>query len=176
MNQLFHRIRLNQNVPELVRKWCQAVEDPNREHESELFKKRSGRELTDAMRRYHAAFSEQGKARNEIFTRSIRDLRRLLDKPDLDPLIRVIASAVLQLGYYRSDRLQDAAELFIPECPLLFERLASLMRALAARCQGKPASSLSVRGLGFAELSTRSEDALLERELGSSSGSLEAYE
>jgi len=84
----------------------------------------------------------------------------------------VIASALLQLGYYCSGRRQDVAEISIPEYPLSFERLASSMRALAARCQGKEVSPLSVRGLGFADLSTRSEDVSLEVKLGNPSGSL----
>jgi hypothetical protein len=123
VNQLLRPIRLNQNVSDLVRKWRSAVEDPDKEHESELLKRPGWHELMDAARRYHDSFCEQDKARNEVLARSIGDLRRLLSKLDLDPLIRVIASALLHLGYYHSDRLRDAAEVSIPEVPLLLERL-----------------------------------------------------
>ena len=159
------QIQINQDLPELLHKWHQAIENPAREPESELFARRGGRDFTEAVRRYNDSFSEQGKARNEILTRSIIALRRTVERSDVDPIIRLIAPAFLQLAYHHSDRLHDAAMIEIPTFPFVLERLGKAMLALAAHCKGEARCSITGEGIGFAELSTRKEDSILQLEL-----------
>jgi hypothetical protein len=162
------RIKINQDVPELLLEWRHAVDYPSCEQESEIFLRVGGRELTDGARRYHDSFLENGKTRNEILARSIIIYRRLLNQENVDPVVRLITPALLQLAYYRSEHKREAAEITIPSFPPSLDRLARFMKALAAHCAGTPICMQSEGGLGIAALSTRSEDVDLDKELMSS--------
>jgi hypothetical protein len=162
------QIRLNQDIPELIRAWRLAIEDPINEQKSALVLRAGGQQLTDAVRKYHDGLVEHGKLRNEILTRAIVGLRRLVGRGDLDPVIGLIAPVFLQLAYYHSDRLEDAAAIAIPCFPRVLERAGKAMQALAAHCRGAVPIPWSGRGIGFEELSTRKEDARLEGEIGRS--------
>ena len=84
----------------------------------------------------------------------------------LDPLVRIVASAMLQLGYYRSERIDEASQIAIPRVPIGLQRLAASVQALAIRCGATREPIEWARGIGFAETSPLREDADLERDLG----------
>ena len=159
-------IENNRDLPDLIRAWRTAIICPEKEKDSELFNRIGGSELTSAVRTYNDAFAVQGRGRNQILTRSIIELRRILGVSDADVIVRQLVWPFLQLAFYRSGRKVDAAEVRIPTFPPVLAQLRNAMRALAAKCRGEANRNWPIVSAGFAMISTREEDALLDSEIG----------
>jgi hypothetical protein len=155
------------DFPRLIGEWQQAVvESPYGRVNSELARRAGGNELSEAAQRYLIAFSHSEHDRLEILARACTALRRIIESPNFDPIIRLVSSGLLQLAYYHSEHREAAADIFVPDFPAAFQRLQASMQALAARCRGESFEATWRTGLGFAEISPRREDADLEASLG----------
>lgn len=164
---LRRQLEADLDLPGLIGEWRQSIID-NRygRAESELARRVGGGELTEAAQRYVIAFSQSENDRLEILAGSCALLRRVAEAPASDPVVRLVAPALLQLAYYHSDRREAAANISLPDLPPGLQRLGASMRALAARCRGQSFEVAWRTGFGFAELSPRHEDADMEASLG----------
>ena len=164
---LRRQLKADLDLPRLIGEWRKAVIG-NRygRAESELARRPRGAELTEAAQRYLIAFSQGENARLDLLASSCACLRRVAEASDSDPVVRLVAPALLQLAYYHSDHRKDAANISLTDLPTGLQRLGASMRALAARCRGQSFEVAWHTGLGFAEISPRHEDADLETSLG----------
>ena len=167
LGSLFRRLDDNWRIVPLLSDWRDRVMDPDLDIETGLISRPGGRELTDAARRYYDSFLYLRQHRKRALNSVIIDLRRLREQPECDGLVSLLALVFLQLAYYYSERLVDVNELALalPQFPPALKRLQSLMLALGARCNDEPVTRVEECGPGFAEVSSRSEDADLERQL-----------
>ena len=165
INDLLRQVILNLDLEAIVGRWNQAVREPDCERDSELVARAQGRQLTEAARKYSSSFTVQGKSRNDALTFTIIDLQSIVCAVECDPIVKLLASAMLQLAFFRSDCFEDAAQVTIANGAASCARLISLMDALAARCQGGPTMQVHVGGIGFFEVSGKEEDRKLELEL-----------
>jgi hypothetical protein len=155
------------DLPRLVSEWRQAVvKNAYGRAESELGRRPGGEELTEAAQRYLLAFSQSENARLEILANMCAALRRIIESPNFDPVVRFISPGLLQLAYYHSEHRDAAANISLPSFPAGFQSLQASMEALAAHCRGQSFEWRWRTGLGFAEISPRHEDADLETSLG----------
>lgn len=164
---LRRQLKADLDLPRLIGEWRKAVIG-NRygRAESELARRPRGAELTEAAQRYLIAFSQGENDRLDLLASSCACLRRVAEASDSDPVVRLVAPALLQLAYYHSDHRKDAANISLTDLPTGLQRLGASMRALAARCRGQSFEVAWHTGLGFAEISPRHEDADLETSLG----------
>jgi hypothetical protein len=158
-------IQHNHDLPRLIREWRIAITCTDRDKDSELFNRNLGPQLTNAVRTYNDSFAAVGKATNQILTRAIIDLARIADSPSADVIVKLFVPPFLQLACYRSGRMRDAAQVRIPDFPPVLAQVGTAMHALATKCKGEVNLSGLIEGEGFALLSIREEDALLDSEI-----------
>jgi len=130
-------------------------------HTSRLASRAGGRDLTEGARHYRGGVRLRDK---RSFNRAISELTNAVASSS-DDVIRIVASAVLQLALYRSGRLDRASSISIPEMPRDFARLRACMHGLARRCNNQILEVDWPVGLGFREISPVEEDGELEDEL-----------
>jgi hypothetical protein len=149
-------------IGDLVQEWrdeVRADEGPRRT--SRLGSRVGGKDLTEGTRHYAGGVRLQD---TRSFNRAISELMNAVANSSND-VVRMIASAVLQLALYRSGRREKASAISIPEMPLELSRLRACMRGLASKCNQQPLEIDWPDGLGFKEISPVEEDSGLEDEL-----------
>ena len=137
------------------------------EYRAELNDRQMGAELTEGCLQYIAAVSRQD-ARS--FSRAIKELRQA--KNSEDSLISIVASALLQLAYFRSDRNEKVAEMRGIKLPAQFQKLEWFMNRMA----GVDTGVSQPTGIGIEDVSPLSVDAALADALSSEAVSQESPE
>ena len=164
--QFRRQLEADKDLPSFVAEWRDSVvADRFGKPESGLAGRPGGRDLTEAAQNYLVAFSRPERGRLSILAKVCEQLRKLL-ATESGPVVRLVACGLLQLAYYHSEHESDAGAVDIPDLPTSFQRLGASMRALAARCRNTAPEVAWRTGLGFAEISPRTEDAELEVSLG----------
>jgi hypothetical protein len=140
-------------VKELLDSWkSELVSIVPTEYIAPLNHRHMGAELTEGSLQYIAAVTRQD-ARS--FNRAIKELRQA--KNSSDPIVSSLASAFLQLAYFRSGRDAKVTEMRGLTLPGHFQRLEYFINRLAG---GQP-GSVQPAGFGIADVSPLAEDALL---------------
>jgi hypothetical protein len=113
-----------------------------------------GKELTEGFRQYLDGSRRGGRS----WLRAIRELSLASQSPD--KTIRVIGLALLQLAFYKSGRLDKAAELASTDVPQPFGRLESFMKSFK---NGALVGKVPLDGIGITDISPLPEDAEFEK-------------
>jgi hypothetical protein len=154
-------------IADMVMEWRNSIrQDPFAHPYSRIASKPGGQELTTAAQKYYLAFRKQSKTRQELFGLACGEMNRLLETRTSDKLVQFIACAILQLGYYHSNRKSEARNIEIPCLPPSLQILSCSMKALSNYCGATHKIDSWRKGIGFAELSPVQEDEMLERDLG----------
>jgi hypothetical protein len=167
LRSLFRQLDDNWSIVPLLSDWRGRVTNPDLDVETGLISRPCGRDLRDAARLYSNSFSYLGQHRKRALNNVIVALRRVREQPECDALISLLALVLLQLAYYRSERPAEANKVarHLPQFPPALKRLQSLMIALGAHCGDEPVIPVEECGPGFADVSSRFEDADLEHQL-----------
>ena len=149
-------------IGDLVLEWRDEVRaEGNLGLTSQLTSRTGGGYLTEGARHYAGGVRLRD---TRSFNRAIGELTNAVAHSS-DNVIRIIASAVLQLALYRSGRRERASSVSIPEMPRDFARLRACMETLASKSIGLLLKGDWPDGLGFKEISPVEEDTMLEDEL-----------
>jgi hypothetical protein len=122
------------------------------EYMAALNDRHMGTELTEGALHYIAAVSRQD-ARS--FNRAIKELRQA--RNSADQIVSSLASALLQLAFFRSGRPAKVAEMRGIRLPRHFQRLEYFINRLA----GEEASTPHPEGFGIEDVSPLADDAAL---------------
>jgi hypothetical protein len=144
-------------IRELLDSWKSELQSivPT-EYVAPLNDRQMGAELTEGCLQYIAAVS-RGDARS--FNRAIKELRQA--KNSGDQIVSTLASALLQLAYYRSGRTEKVAEMRGIRLPSQFQRLQCFMNRLA----GEESGALEPGGFGIVDVSPLVLDSVLANSL-----------
>jgi hypothetical protein len=113
-----------------------------------------GKELTEGFLQYLDGSRRGGRS----WLRAIRELS--LASRSADETIRTVGSALLQLAFYKSGRLDKAAELANTAVPQPFGRLGSFMKSFE---NGALLGKVPLDGIGITDISPLAEDAEIEQ-------------
>jgi hypothetical protein len=113
-----------------------------------------GKELTEGFLQYLDGSRRGGRS----WLRAIRELS--LASRSADETIRTVGSALLQLAFYKSGRLDKAAELASTDVPQPFGRLESFMKSFK---NGSLLGEVPLAGIGITDISPLAEDAEFEQ-------------
>lgn len=149
-------------VADLVFEWRDdARTERGQKHTSQLASWAGGGYLTEGARHYAGGVRLRD---SRSFNRAISELTSAVASSS-DDVVRIIASAILQLALYRSGRRERASSIRIPDMPKEFARLRACMQGLARKCNNQAPAIEWPEGLGFKEISPLDEDSTLEDEL-----------
>lgn len=160
---LFSNIVRDSEADTLVDEWREEISaGVQPEYQCRLAIGSGGRKLTQGAVFYDLAAKQHNQ---QLFTRAIGELQRVLEDASIPPLTRLLASALLQVAFFRSGRKTEAAELEIPQTIAGFRKLVTTMHAIRGLSKGEAQQFEWPDDIGLARISPFEGDQQFENSL-----------
>ena len=164
VNSILQKVQENSSLADLVGEWRNEIRSSRIRYSSELSQKTGGYCLSEGAKFYKLA---TGTGDPEFYNRAIGFLQRAVAQSSPSSTVHSLAKLLLQLAFYRSGRIEDAARVGLEDAPPGLGCLQIQIRTLASACRSNEydrfvcrSAEISISGISPAEV-----DSALEKRL-----------